>query len=128
MTEPDPLETVTLLKSDFELLQAAANAAQEDFENICRLLGVPRNEQVAPRQVMHEVVFPMISSLMSTQAHVDAASKGIETAAARFGNQTIEQNGQKGLLVGKKDPKLAAALRVTAPLSRAERRRLERER
>ena len=35
---PDPLETVTLLKSDFDLLQSAATAANEDYASLLELL------------------------------------------------------------------------------------------
>lgn len=104
---PDPLETVTLLKSDFDLLQAAANAAMDDYTNLCELLELVPPAGVAPRQFMHDVVLPMIAKLRGTQDHVDEASAQILTAAARHGMVTKDfGGGKKGILVGKKVPGL----------------------
>lgn len=115
---PDPIETVRVLKSDFDLLQAAANAAMEDFVNLCELLGLAPPEGMAPRQFMHEVILPMIAKLVSTQIHVDEAAASILERAQAHGMQTKDfGNGTKGLLVGKKQPGLFD------PRNREERRR-----
>lgn len=115
--QPDPMETVQVLKSDFDLLQAAANAAQEDFLQWCELLGIEWDGTVAPRQVMYEAVFPAVVSLLGTAKHVQDAEKEIRSRAARFGNKTgTFAGGVQGLKVGQKVPGLFD------PRSRAERR------
>lgn len=106
MTTPDPLETVTLLKSDFELLQRVADFAVEDTVQIAAHLGIEMPENIPPRQVLYETLLPKIDKLMVTQGFVNASTEQIKSAAARFGNQTISQGGKKGLLVGKKIPGL----------------------
>jgi Icc-related predicted phosphoesterase len=112
VTTPDPLETVTILMSDFEMLQAAANAGMEDYVNLCTILGINPATDRAPREVVHEVIYPMLRALVATSQKVAEAHVQIGQAAARHGNQVIEMpNGQKGILVGKKDPKLAQRLR-----------------
>jgi hypothetical protein len=103
---PDPLDTVTLLKSDFNLLQAAANAAMEDYQNLLELLELTPPDGVAPRQFMHDVVLPMIATLMTTQHNVNLASSEILKRAERFGNKTITKNGITGIKVGEKIPGL----------------------
>lgn len=104
---PDPLETVTVLKSDFDLLQSAANAAQEDFLQWCSLLGITWDRSVAPRQVMYEAVFPAVVSLLGTAKHVADAEHEIRKKAARFGNKTgTFAGGVQGLKVGQKVPGL----------------------
>lgn len=117
---PDPTETVRVLKSDFDLLQAVANAAMEDYITITDILGIERPEGVAPRQVMHEAVYPVLVRLVETQHHVSDAANQIRAKAERFGNKTIEHNGVKGLMVGKKIPGIFEQ-------SRRERREAERE-
>lgn len=105
-TPPDPLESVHVLKSDFDLLQAAAHAAMDDYLNLCELLGLTPPPGYAPRQFMHEVVLPMVGHLAATQQQVDQASLAIRSRAEAMGNKTIEKNGAKGLLVGKRIPGL----------------------
>lgn len=122
---PDPLETVHVLKSDFDLLQAAANAAMEDFTTLCTLLGVRPDPEDAPRAIMHEVLLPRIAQLVATQQHVDEASTQLTAAAARFGHKTIDSGLGKAVKVGQR---IAGGLPGLQPASRSERRRLERER
>lgn len=100
---PDPFETVRVLKSDFDLLQAAANAAHEDYLQLCELLAVEPPEGVAPRQVMYDEILPRIVKLIETQIHVSEATEVLRERAKRFGNKTLDLGGgRKGLLVGKR--------------------------
>jgi len=140
--ELDPLETVTLLKSDFELLQTAMNVLTSDMGELFDLLGIPVEPPVdaggrPPREILYTEAFPRIVTLINSFGHVQEAEnaliKTMKTAAARFGNKTETfANGQKGLLVGKKDVQLQAAmaLRKNADdvqrMSRRERRDYER--
>lgn len=118
---PDPTDTVRVLKSDFDLLQAAANAAQEDFLQWCDLLGIEWDGTVAPRTVMYEAVFPAVVSLLTTAQHVEDAKQDIASKAARFGNKTgTFAGGIQGIKVGERvDPKVFE-------MSRRERREQER--
>ena len=100
---PDPTETVQLLKSDFELLQKAANAAFEDYAQWLELLNITPREGLAPREVMYEQVFPRVVRLIETQQQVDAATTELKVRAARFGNQTKDfGGGLSGIKVGQK--------------------------
>lgn len=102
----DPTETVHVLKSDFDLLQQAANAAMEDYLALTNLMGLENRDGLSPRQFMREVVLPLVGHLVHTQRQVDIASEDIRERASRFGNKTVEVNGVKGLMVGKKIPGL----------------------
>lgn len=124
---PDPLETVSLLRSDFELLQAVANYAVEDTNTLGELLGLSCPPNMAPREFFHTVCLPKIGHLMATQGIVDGFSEAINPAAARFGNQTKDfDGGVKGLKVGERitDPELLARLRLNP--TRKERRDMAR--
>lgn len=124
----DPLETVTLLRSDFELLQKVADYAVADTAALEQLLGLQRPVEMAPREFFHTVILPKIAALLQTQHHVDQATLDLRSAAARHGHKTIDVgNGVSGVKVGEriKDPE---ALRsIGMGLTRAERRRAERE-
>lgn len=120
---PDPLETVVLLKSDFELLQAVADAAMEDFRAICGVMGIVPDPADGPRDIVYGVIMPRLAQLVLTQRHVDEASEDLRAAAARHGNKTLDTPMGRAALVGKRIPGL---LQVTQ-LSRSERRRIERE-
>lgn len=125
---PDPFETVRLLKSDFELLQKVADYAVADTVALGDLLGLERPVEMAPREFFHTVCLPKIAALLQTQRYVDEATTELKIAAARHGNKTKDfGGGMKGLLVGKKidDPELKA--RIGLGMTRAERRRAERE-
>lgn len=117
---PDPTDTVHVLKSDFELLQKVADFALEDTIAIAGALGITLDPAIAPRQQVYEVIIPKIQTLMVEHGFVESARSDIKKAAARFGNQTIEKDGHRGLLVGKKIPGLLDG-------SRRERREAERE-
>lgn len=100
---PDPLEEVRVLKSDFDLLQAAANAAMEDFTDLCELLQLEKPPTMAPREFMRLVVLPMIAHLMTTQQQVDEASQQVLDAASRYGNKTKDfGKGVQGIKVGER--------------------------
>lgn len=121
---PDPLEVVRVLKSDFDLLQAAANAAMEDYQALLGLLGIVPPAGKAPREVMYELVLPRIAGLISTQLHVEQAKSEIASAASRFGNSTKDFGGGiSGVKVGQKIPGLLSGLQ---PMTRRERREFER--
>jgi hypothetical protein len=125
---PDPLETVQLLKSDFEALQKIADFAVEDCYALAELLGVSNIGGLAPREFFHTVLLPKVARLLETQSHVDQATLDIKTAAARHGNQTKDfGNGVKGLKIGQRitDPELLG--RIGMGMTRAERRRIERD-
>lgn len=141
-TETDPLETVTLLRSDFELLQGALDVLTADMGELFDLLGIPPEPRIEyggrpPREILYTEAFPRIVTLINSFGHVQEAEnaliKSMKTAAARFGNKTETfANGVKGLQVGKKDPHLAAAMALrqsvddVARMTRRERRELER--
>lgn len=118
---PDPLETVHVLKSDFDLLQAAATGAHEDYLVLVQLLGITPPAGTAPRQVMHEMVFPTIAGMVGEISQVAAASRDIEgmvaAAKARGGNTIDLGDGRKAVLAGRKRPELLAGLQ---PVTRRE--------
>lgn len=123
-TQPDPTDTVTILASDFALLQKVADFAVADAAALAELLNLPCPEGTAPRQHFHLVLLPRVGHLLFTQVQVNEASEKIGRAAARFGNKTIEHKGVKGVKVGQRDPELARLLSLQTPPSRAERRRM----
>lgn len=113
-TSPDPLETVHVLKSDFDLLQAAATAAHEDYQLLVQLLGITPPPDKAPREVMYEMVLPTIAGLISEVNQVAAASRDIQgmvaAAKARGGKEIDLGDGRKAVLAGRKRPELLAGL------------------
>lgn len=124
---PDPLETVTLLKSDYEMLQKIADLAVSDAEALFELLQLERPEDMPHRQYLHEVALPVVAHLRAVNADVEKAKGAIARAADRFGNQTAKIMGVDGIKVGQRDPELARLLALGKPMSRAERRLLRRE-
>lgn len=125
---PDPLETVQLLKSDFEALQKIADFAVEDCYALAELLGITNNAGLAPREFFHTVLLPRVARLLETQHHVDQATLDLRASASRFGNKTKDMgNGVHGLKVGERitDPELLSRLNMLP--TRAERRRMARE-
>lgn len=117
---PDPLEVSRVLTSELVMLQKIADFAVEDTIAIASSLGIVLDPAIAPRQQLYEVLIPKINQLMVEHGFLEAAQSEIKTAAARFGNKTIEKDGHKGLLVGKKIPGLFDQ-------SRRERREAERQ-
>lgn len=125
---PDPLETVTLLKSDFEMLQKVADYAVADAASLAELLGLVRPVEMAPREFFHTVCLPKVAALLRTQHHVDQATLELRVRADRFGNKTKDfGGGVSGVKVGERitDPELLA--RMEMGMTRAERRRFDRE-
>lgn len=123
-TQPDPTDTVTILTSDFLLLQRVVELAVEDVAALAELLGLPCPDTMAPREHFHTALLPRVGHLLFTQVQVNEASEKIGRAAARFGNKTVEHKGVKGVKVGQRDPELARLLSLQTPPSRAERRRM----
>lgn len=139
---PDPTETVTLLKSDFLLLQGALDVLTADMGELFDLLGIPPEPRVEyggrpPREILFTEAFPRIVTLINSFGHVQEAEsamlKSMKAAAARFGNKAETfAGGVKGLKVGQKDPQLAARMALASSvddvqrMSRRERRDLER--
>lgn len=125
---PDPLDTVHVLKSDFDLLQAAATAAHEDYQLLVRLLGITPPAGKAPREVMYEMVIPTVAGLISEVNQVAEASRDIEgmiaAAKSRGGAEIDLGDGRKAVLAGKRIP---GGLLEIPHLSRSDRRRIERE-
>lgn len=104
---PNPMETVRILRSDYEALQTIADVAVEDVETLAKILAMYRPEGMSHRQFLLERLFPRVIALMQTQAHVDEASEQILARAKEKGMVTKDfGNGVKGLLVGKKVPGL----------------------
>lgn len=124
-TTPDPLETVVVLRSDLELQNQAMELAVNDITVIAAELGIVLGTGEAPAELVPQIVH-RIRQLKQTQRHVDEAASELRKRAAALGNQTIElEGGQKGLLVGKRLP---GGLPGLDTMTRAERRRFERER
>lgn len=127
MQSSDPLETVTTLASDFEMLNKVGELAVSDAEALFELLKLERPQDMPHRQFFHEVALPVVAHLLAVNADVEDAKSSIAKAASRFGNQTATIHGVDGLLVGKRDPALKAALELSRPMTKAERRLLRRE-
>jgi hypothetical protein len=121
---PDPTDTVTVLKSDLELLQKVADYAVEDACALFELLGIACPEGTAPREFFYTRALPAVAALLQTQQNVNQAAGELSRMASRFDHKTIDlADGRKAVKVGQRIPGL-----LTVPtLSRAERRRIERE-
>lgn len=116
---PDPLETVTLLKSDFDLLQGAVTAAEQDYRALVELLRLDLPASKSPHAAMNEIVLPIIAGIIAQQVSQEHASAEIERmvrqAKARGGNEIDLGDGRKAVLAGRKRPELLAGLQpVTA--------------
>jgi len=124
---PDPLETVHVLKSDFDLLQATANAAMEDYQALLELTGVTPVTGAAPREVMYAQVLPFIALLMAQTQKVEEASSDIERmisdAKRRGGNEIDLGDGRKAVLAGRRRPELLAGLQPITARDLTRRRR-----
>lgn len=121
---PDPLETVTVLKSDLELQNRGIELASEDVKRIAAELGLVQQVGASPASLVPSIV-AQIRQLKETQHQVDRAAGQLRERATQLGNQEITlANGQKGLLVGKR---LLGGLPGVDTMTGAERRRFERE-
>lgn len=123
---PDPLDTVTILRSDFEMLQKIADLAVGDAEALFDLLDLVRPDDMPHRQYFHEVALPVVAHLKAVNIDVEKAKMAIARSAERFDNKTIETHGVKGVKVGQRDPELAKLLSLRTPMTKAERRELKR--
>lgn len=120
---PDPLETVTVLKSDLELQNLAMGLAVADIKAIASVLGIA-DAGGAPAELVPKIIY-RIRALRDTQQHVDDATAELRVRAAQLGNVTKDfGNGVSGLLVGKKLPWKPP---VVETLTRAERKRFDRD-
>lgn len=114
-----------MLRSDLELQNQAMGLAVQDILIIAGELGIVQGTDEAPAELVPQIVH-RIRQLKQTQQHVDDATVELRRRAEQLGNQTIElEGGQKGLLVGKRLP---GGLPGLDTMTRAERRRFERER
>lgn len=121
---PDPLEVVRVLKSDFDMLQLAADMALEHYKRWLLILGIEPGD-APPALVMEQAVFPAVEQLLITAKHVKNAETDLRARAARFGNQTKDfGGGVSGVKVGQRIP---GGLPGLVTMTRRERREFERQ-
>lgn len=122
---PDPLETVTVLKSDLEAQNMAMAMACADVDRIARACGLVYPPGTPPAAMVQAIV-STVQAMHRTQTEVDRASEDLRRRAGMPDAVTIDlPDGRRAVRVGVRDNSLVTGLQ---PMTRRERRDFERKR
>lgn len=106
---PEPeIETVTIAKNDFELMQTALGMAAADMGDLCHRLRLAVPAGMSPATAYAVLVIPRVVTLMDMNDQMAAAEAQIQkliTPDQRFGGKTVQlPDGRTAQQVGQRLP------------------------